>query len=267
LTDAALIDEAWCGPPPRLRLRGITKRYAATTANDSIDLTVMPGEIHALLGENGAGKSTLVKIIYGVVKPDAGEIIWQGNQVAIADPSTARRLSIGMVFQHFSLFEILTVVENIALGLGSRESLPRLAECISAVAARYGLAVEPRRHVHHLSVGERQRVEIVRCLLQEPSLLIMDEPTSVLTPQEVDGLFGMLRRLSAEGCGVLYISHKLEEIKAPCQGATVLRAGRVTGHCDPRRETPTAMADMMIGGTLPETRRSATPRLGGWASA
>jgi len=249
-------------PPPRLQLRSITKRYASTTANDAVDLTVMPGEIHALLGENGAGKSTLVKIIYGVVKPDEGDIIWEGSPVSIASPNAARGLGIGMVFQHFSLFETLTVVENIALGLGSSESLAALSERIGVVADRYGLAVEPRRHVHHLSVGERQRVEILRCLLQEPSLLIMDEPTSVLTPQEVEGLFVMLRRLAAEGCSVLYISHKLEEIKALCQGATVLRAGRVTGHCDPREETPTAMAELMIGSTLPETRRLETARVG-----
>jgi simple sugar transport system ATP-binding protein len=252
----------WAAATPRLALRGISKRYGSTLANDGIDLTVMPGEIHALLGENGAGKSALVKIIYGVVKPDDGEVLWEGKPAAVADPNAARALGIGMVFQHFSLFETLTVAENIALGLGERQGLKELAQRIGAVASRYGLAVDPHRHVHHLSVGERQRVEIVRCLLQEPRLLIMDEPTSVLTPQEVDGLFVMLRRLASEGCSVLYISHKLEEIKALCQGATVLRGGRVTGHCDPRRETPAAMAEMMIGSTLPETRRNAPAAAG-----
>jgi ABC-type uncharacterized transport system ATPase subunit len=247
----------WGAVPPRLALRGITKRYAATTANAGVDLTVMPGEIHALLGENGAGKSTLVKIIYGVVKPDEGTMLWEGKPVSVADPNAARALGVGMVFQHFSLFETLTVAENIALGLGIKQPIKQLAAQIADVATRYGLAVDPYRHVHHLSVGERQRVEIVRCLLQEPRLLIMDEPTSVLTPQEADGLFVMLRRLAGEGCSVLYISHKLEEIKALCHGATVLRGGRVTGHCDPRQETPTAMAEMMIGSTLPETRRNA----------
>jgi len=244
-----------CPVTPRLELRGITKRYAATVANARVDLTVMPGEIHALLGENGAGKSTLVKIIYGVVRPDEGAMLWEGQPVTIVDPNAARALGIGMVFQHFSLFETLTVAENIALGLGRRQTTKALAAEIVQVAARYGLTVDPHRHVHHLSVGERQRVEILRCLLQEPRLLIMDEPTSVLTPQEAEGLFAMLRRLAAEDCSVLYISHKLEEIKALCQGATVLRGGRVTGHCDPRQETPTAMAEMMIGSTLPETRR------------
>ena len=247
---------------PRLELRGITKRYATTLANDAVDLTVMPGEIHALLGENGAGKSTVVKMIYGVVTPDDGEILWQGEPVDIPDPNAARGLGIGMVFQHFSLFETLTVAENIALGLGAKQDLKALTAQIRAVAERYGLAVDPGRHVHHLSVGERQRVEILRCLLQEPRLLIMDEPTSVLTPQEVEGLFRMLRRLAGEGCSVLYISHKLEEIKALCQGATVLRGGRVTGHCDPREQTPQAMAEMMIGSTLPETRRNASAHIG-----
>src|SRR5271165_4427875 len=244
--------------PPRLRLAGITKRFGETLANDAIDLTVLPGEIHALLGENGAGKSTLVKTIYGVVKPDAGEIVWEGEQVDITDPNAARRLGIGMVFQHFSLFESLTVAENIALGLGAEESLARLAQRIVTISERYGLSVEPFRHVHHLSVGERQRVEIVRCLLQEPRLLIMDEPTSVLTPQAVLILFETLRRLASEGCSILYISHKLDEIRALCDSATVLRGGRVSGTAIPKNETNESLARMMIGGELAECRL--TPR-------
>jgi ABC-type uncharacterized transport system ATPase subunit len=244
-------------PPPRLLLTGITKRYAAVTANSGISLRVAPGEIHALLGENGAGKSTLVKIIYGVVHPDEGEIAWEGRPVTIADPNAARALGIGMVFQHFSLFESLTVAENIALGLGAREGIGELTGRIEEVSRRYGLAVAPSRHVHHLSVGERQRVEIVRCLLQSPRLLIMDEPTSVLTPQEAEGLFDVLRRLAAEGCSVLYIGHKLEEIKALCEAATVLRGGRVIGHCDPRAASEREMAELMIGGELPVAHRRA----------
>ena len=234
----------------RLDLRGIGKRFGATVANDGIDLTVMPGEIHALLGENGAGKSTLVKIIYGVQQPDEGEIRWEGVPVVIEDPNAARALGIGMVFQHFSLFETLTVAENIALGLASGEGIAALSGRIVATAAKYGLAVDPARHVHHLAVGERQRVEILRCLLQAPKLLIMDEPTSVLTPQEVEGLFAMLRRLAAEGCSVLYISHKLGEIQALCDRATVLRGGLVVGACDPRTTSASAMAEMMIGRAL-----------------
>ncbi len=180
----------------------------------------------------------------------------KASTVAIADPNAARRLGIGMVFQHFSLFESLTVAENIALGLGARESIAELTPRIAEISRRYGLAVEPVRHVHHLSVGERQRVEIVRCLLQSPRLLIMDEPTSVLTPQETEGLFEVLRRLASEGCSVLYISHKLEEIKALCEHATVLRGGRVVGECDPRVASEQQMAEMMIGGELPVARRA-----------
>jgi simple sugar transport system ATP-binding protein len=197
-----------------------------------------------------------VKIVYGVVRPDEGTIFWEGAPVEIESPNAARRLGIGMVFQHFSLFESLTVAENIALGLGERHAPAALAPRIRAIGARYGLAVDPDRHVHHLSVGERQRVEIVRCLLQEPRLLILDEPTSVLTPQEADGLFVMLRRLAAEGCSILYISHKLEEIAALCHHATVLRAGRVIGECDPTVTAPEAMAVMMVGANVAEPRRA-----------
>jgi simple sugar transport system ATP-binding protein len=236
---------------PRLRLAGIRKAYPAVVANDGIGLEVMPGEIHAVLGENGAGKSTLMKIIYGVVKPDAGDIFWNGERVEIASPAHARRLGIGMVFQHFSLFETLTVVENIALAVEDSKDLGALAKRIEEVSQHYGLPLDPRRLVHSLSVGERQRVEIVRCLLQQPKLLIMDEPTSVLTPQAVDRLFETLRLLAAEGCSILYISHKLDEIQRLCHGATVLRGGKVTGNCDPRQETPSSMARMMIGRDLP----------------
>ena len=247
---------------PRLQLSGITKVYPGVVANDRIDLCVMPGEIHAVLGENGAGKSTLMKIIYGVVKPDAGTIRWDGDLVTIANPADARALGIGMVFQHFSLFESLTVDDNIALALSAHEAKRGLDARISEVSARYGLAVEPRRRVHSLSAGERQRVEIVRCLLQEPRLLIMDEPTSVLTPQAVDKLFETLRRLRSEGCSILYISHKLDEIRALCERATVLRSGRVSGTCDPRAESPSSLARMMIGADLPHPRHRKTSQRG-----
>jgi simple sugar transport system ATP-binding protein len=236
---------------PRLRLAGITKVYPTVVANDGIDLAVLPGEIHAVLGENGAGKSTLMKIIYGVTKPDAGALFWDGRPAAIGNPARARRLGIGMVFQHFSLFETLTVAENIALALDPGRAGTHLPQRIRDVSEKYGLPLDPDRHVHTMSVGERQRVEIVRCLLQDPRLLIMDEPTSVLTPQAVEKLFETLRRLAHEGCSILYISHKLDEIRALCHRATVLRAGRVTGECDPRRESATSLAKMMIGGDLP----------------
>ena len=245
---------------PRLALSGISKAYPSVVANDGISLDVLPGEIHAVLGENGAGKSTLMKIIYGVVKPDAGTIRWEGEAVEIANPARARKLGIGMVFQHFSLFETLTVAENIALALDAAQAGLGLPDRIREVSARYGLPLDPARHVHTMSVGERQRVEIVRCLLQDPRLVILDEPTSVLTPQAVQKLFETLRTLAAEGRSILYISHKLDEIRALCHRATVLRAGRVSGSADPRRESAASLARMMIGGELPHPRhRDTTP--------
>ena len=237
---------------PRLELRGITKIYPSVVANENIDLIVRPGEIHAVLGENGAGKSTLMKIIYGVTKPDAGEILWENREVHIESPAAARRMGIGMVFQHFSLFETLSVAENISLALDTPIAPAELAQRISAVSIEYGLPVDPHRLVHSMSVGERQRVEIVRCLLNKPRLLIMDEPTSVLTPQAVLKLFDTLRRLAAEGCSILYISHKLDEIQALCDSATILRSGRVTGTTSPHQETGASLARMMIGRELPQ---------------
>ncbi len=237
-------------PVARLELRGITKQYPGVLANDRVDIDVLPGEIHAVLGENGAGKSTLMKIIYGIVKPDAGTIRWEGSAVHIANPAQARKLGIGMVFQHFSLFDTLTVADNIRLAV-DEASAKDLPTRIREVSARYGLPLDPARRVHTMSVGERQRVEIVRCLLQAPRLLIMDEPTSVLTPQAVLRLFDTLKALAAEGCSILYISHKLDEIRAICHRATVLRGGKVTGTCDPRTETNATLARMMIGGELP----------------
>jgi simple sugar transport system ATP-binding protein len=192
---------------PRLQLEGMTKIYPSVIANEDIDLSIAPGEIHAVLGENGAGKSTLMKMIYGVIKPDAGRMSWNGEPVVIRNPAHARRLGIGMVFQHFSLFETLSVTENIALAMDGSESLDSLAGRIRTVSEEYGLPLDPDRLVHSLSVGLRQRVEIIRCLLQEPRLLIMDEPTSVLTPQAVRTMFATLRRLADEGCSFLYICH------------------------------------------------------------
>ncbi|HEX7006950.1 MAG TPA: ATP-binding cassette domain-containing protein, partial [Alphaproteobacteria bacterium] len=250
-------------PAPRLELRGITKVFPGCLANDSIDLSVMPGEIHALLGENGAGKSTLVKIIYGVLEADRGSLFWEGRATTITSPAAARALGIFMVFQHFTLFETLTVAENIALAARDGREAAALTARLPEVSERYGLSLDPRRYVHDLSVGERQRVEIVRCLLQEPRLLVMDEPTSVLTPQEVLRLFETLRRLAADGCSILYISHKLEEIQALCHRATVLRQGRVVGECDPQRESTATLARMMVGADLPPPTRAAVTRPAG----
>jgi ABC-type uncharacterized transport system ATPase subunit len=234
---------------PRLELSGICKSYPSVVANDHIHLTVAPGEIHAVLGENGAGKSTLMKIIFGAVKPDSGTVRWNGKEVRVANPQDARKLGISMVFQHFSLFDTLTVAENIALGLDANVNMTELAEQIRQTGANYGLELEPHRHVHTLSVGERQRVEIVRALLTHPQLLILDEPTSVLTPQAVQKLFVTLRKIAAEGCSILYISHKLDEIRELCHSATVMRMGKVTGHCDPREETAASLSRLMIGDT------------------
>ncbi|MBL4926678.1 ABC transporter ATP-binding protein [Fuscibacter oryzae] len=243
--------------PPRLELTGITKRFPGGLANDHVGFAVRPGEIHALLGENGAGKSTLVKMIYGIMQPDAGEIAWNGQRVTIQNPKAARRLGIGMVFQHFSLFEAMTVLENIALGMDANIPARALEAKILQVMGQYGLKLDPHRIVSTLSVGERQRIEIVRALLLNPKLLIMDEPTSVLTPQEVEQLFVVLRQLAAEGCSILYISHKLHEIKALCDTATILRGGKLVDTCDPKVETSRSMAEKMIGGSLKDIQRSA----------
>jgi len=238
--------------PPRLSLRGITKQYPGCLANDDIHIDIAPSEIHAILGENGAGKSTLMKVIYGLVKPDRGELLWDGLPLDVKDPAHARKMGIGMVFQHFSLFDTLTATENIALALGDdAKDLDELATKIRTVSEKYGMAIQPDREVHTLSVGERQRVEIVRCLVQNIKLLILDEPTSVLTPQEVDILFVTLRQLASEGCSIMFISHKLHEVKALCHKATVLRAGRVSGSCIPAEQDTTSMAKMMVGDDTP----------------
>ena len=247
--------ESVTATPARLEIAHIRKAYPGVLANDDINLNVAPGEIHAVLGENGAGKSTLMKIIFGTVKPDAGEIRWNGETVHITNPHVARKLGIAMVFQHFSLFDTLTVAENIALGLDANTDILELTARIRQTGEKYGLELEPNRHVHTLSVGERQRVEIVRALLTNPQLLILDEPTSVLTPQAVEKLFVTLRQLAAEGCSILYISHKLDEIRALCHSATVMRGGRVTGTCDPRNETSAGLSRMMIGDELVRLRR------------
>ncbi|MDP6141011.1 MAG: ABC transporter ATP-binding protein [Arenicellales bacterium] len=231
---------------PLLALTGICKEFPGCLANDEINLEVAPGEIHALLGENGAGKSTLVKIIYGVLRPDRGQIRWRGEPVEIPNPGNARALGIGMVFQHFSLFEALTTLENVALAL-PREDPQELRARLSKTADAYGLALQPDRHVHELSMGERQRIEIVRCLLQDPKLLILDEPTSVLTPQESETLFTTLHTLASEGRAILYISHKLEEVRKLCDRATILRGGRRVDGCIPSQETAHSMAEKMIG--------------------
>ena len=246
--------------PPRLELLGIGKQYPAVKANDGVNLTVAPGQIHAVLGENGAGKSTLMKIIYGAVQPDEGEVRWNGQRVSVRNPHEARTLGISMVFQHFSLFDTLSGAENVWLGLHKALTLTEVTRRIVKVAEDYGLEVDPTRPVHTLSVGERQRVEIVRALMTRPKLLILDEPTSVLTPQAVERLFVTLRQLSKEGCSILYISHKLDEIRALCHHCTVLRGGKVTGEVDPTKESNASLSRLMIGAEPPQLQhREARP--------
>src|SRR5919106_263384 len=194
-------------------------------------------------------------MIYGVLHAGAGEIVFDGMVVHVPSPKAARAMGIGMVFQHFSLFEPLTVLENIALGLDEKLGHVELEKRIREVLTRYGLTLDPHRTVSTLSVGERQRIEIVRALLLTPKLLIMDEPTSVLTPQEVSQLFETLRSLAKNGCSILYISHKLHEIKELCDTATILRGGKVVADCVPSRESSRSMAELMIGGSLKDIRK------------
>ena len=243
-----------------LTVEGLTKAYPGVVANSDVSFAIRQGEVHALLGENGAGKSTLVKMIYGLVKPDAGQMSLRGAPYAPPKPSVARQQGVAMVFQHFSLFEALNVAENVALGMEHPPRMGALAARIREVSQEYGLPLDPDRLVGDLSAGERQRVEIIRCLLQDPKLLVMDEPTSVLTPQEVDILFQTLRQLSREGTAILYISHKLEEIRALCDAATILRRGRVVATCTPREKSARELAELMVGETLTPPARSAKPK-------
>ena len=233
-----------------LELDGISKSYPGVIANSNISFDINIGEVHALLGENGAGKSTLVKIIYGLVRPDSGNLLLNGAPFKPGTPSEARQAGIAMVFQHFSLFEALSVAENISLGMDNPPNQKDLGEKIKSVSEAYGLPLDPAKTVGALSVGERQRVEIIRCLLQNPKLLVMDEPTSVLTPQEVDVLFKTLLKLKSEGTSILYISHKLEEIRKLCDTATILRLGKKVDTCTPKNTSTKKLAEMMVGSSI-----------------
>src|ERR1700738_1638497 len=254
------------GETPLLQTVGLTKRYGDFLANESVDIDVWPRQIHALLGENGAGKSTLVKTIYGLIQPSDGEMRWRGEKMVLSGPSEARARGIGMVFQHFSLFDNLTVAENVALGLDGKESFKDMSWRVEEVSNVYGLPLDSKREVWQLSVGERQRIEIVRALMQNPKFLILDEPTAVLTPQEADQLFAVLDRLKAEGRAILYISHKLEEVKRLCDTATILRGGRKISTCNPQLETAASLARMMVGADIKQVkaaagRQTTVPRL------
>ncbi|HCH33350.1 MAG TPA: ABC transporter [Oceanospirillaceae bacterium] len=251
-----------CLHTPLLRVTKLTKKFGDFVANDDLCLAIEAGKVHALLGENGAGKSTLVKMMYGALQPTSGTIEWQGQTITVANPAHARDLGIGMVFQHFSLFEALTVVENISLALPPQLRQGDLSQRIASLSNDYGLPLNPEALVADLSVGERQRIEIVRCLLQQPKLLIMDEPTAVLTPQEAQALFATLRRLVAEGCAVLYISHRLEEVKQICHDATILRLGKLVAQVDPQVETAATLAQLMVGSSVHQVNRHTNSDVG-----
>ena len=230
-----------------LSLKNISKNFSNVTANDNISFAVKENSIHALLGENGAGKSTLVKIIQGSYQASSGEMFWQGKAFKPRIPSDSKKHKIAMVFQHFSLFESLSVIENIALGLDFERVDNNFRQKVLTLSQQYGLHIDLDHIVGDLSAGVRQRIEIIRCLLQNPKLLIMDEPTSVLTPIEIDNLFKILHTLKDNGCSILYISHKLGEISQLCDTATILRKGKVIKTCDIKNVNKYELAEMMIG--------------------
>ena len=234
-----------------VEMRGIVKRFPGVVASDDVDFDVRPGEVHTLLGENGAGKTTLMKILYGLYQADAGEILIGGDRVEINSPTDAIALGVGMIHQHFMLVDTLTVAENVALGLASsrrpRTDLDAVSARITDLSEQYGLHVDPGALVWQLAVGQRQRVEIIKALYRDARLLILDEPTAVLTPQEVDQLFETLRQLTADGRGLIFISHKLHEVLALSDRITVLRHGKVTGRLPAEGATQERLAELMVG--------------------
>ncbi|MBC8263749.1 MAG: ABC transporter ATP-binding protein [Anaerolineales bacterium] len=238
--------------PPVLELRGITKAFPGVLANDRIDLTLEQGEIHALLGENGAGKTTLMNILYGLYTPDEGQIMLNGQEVGIRDPSDAIDQGIGMVHQHFMLIPVMTVTENVMLGVETtRNGLfldqAQVDQRIREISQQHGLEVDPEAYIKDIPVGVQQRVEIIKVLYREADILIMDEPTAVLTPQEVEDLIKVLRSLSNQGKSIIFITHKLKEVMALADRITVLRNGRVVGSTTPDETTELKLAAMMVG--------------------
>ncbi len=256
-------DAASTAAPPRaaVSLRGITKRFPGVLANDRVDFEAAEGEVHALLGENGAGKSTLSNILTGLYRPDDGEIELYGEPVRFHSPRDALDAGIFMVHQHFRLVTPFTVAENVVLGdhrdVGKKFLVhpPSIEERVAGLGKRYGIAVEPRAKVWQLSVGEQQRVEILKALYRESRILILDEPTAVLTPQEADGLFETMRAMAADGRTIVFISHKLHEVKAVADRVTVLRGGRSIATVNAAEATPQSLASLMVGRELEGTRR------------
>jgi ABC-type uncharacterized transport system ATPase subunit len=241
-----------------MEMRGIVKRFPGVLANDQVSFDVKSGEVHALLGENGAGKSTLMKILYGLYQPDEGEILLDGETVKIQSPADSIKLGIGMIHQHFMLVPTLTVAENVALGLPSSRGpvtdLDRVTERIVELAQVYGLSVEPEAYVWQLSVGQQQRVEIIKALYRGAALLILDEPTAVLTPQEVDEFFVTLEQMASDGHALIFISHKLSEVIHISDRVTVLRDGRVVNTVPTSETSKEQLAQMMVGRPIRERR-------------
>ena len=237
-----------------LKINSITKTFPRVIANKDLSFSIKKNSVHALLGENGAGKSTLVKILYGLLKPDSGDIKFNNERLEISSPSEARKKGIGMVFQHFSLFESLTVRENLILGIDENISYSDLKNKLNDISAKYELPLDLDAPITTLSAGQKQRVEIIRILLQDPQLLIMDEPTSVLTPQEVKNLFKTLEALVKEGRTILYITHKLEEVINLCDEVTIMRNGELIDSCVIENQTAETLATKMLGERLGEIK-------------
>jgi simple sugar transport system ATP-binding protein len=242
-----------------VRLRGIGKRFPGVIANDDVNIDVRRGTIHAVVGENGAGKSTLMKILYGVQPPDSGTIEIDGREVTLSSPADAIRAGVGMVFQHFMLADNLTVLENVVLGAERLHGIGAEARTVIGELSRsYGLGVQPDRLVEDLGVGDRQRVEILKVLYRGAKVIILDEPTAVLVPQEVEELFGNLRELRSEGLSVLFISHKLDEVLSVADDVTVVRRGTTVATVDPREVNARRLAELMVGSELPTPSREET---------
>ena len=260
---------ALAGPiqAPALEMRGITKRFPGVVANDGIDLEVRPGEIHALLGENGAGKSTLMNVLYGLLVPDEGEVLINGETVRLSGPAEAIARGIGMVHQHFMLVPVFNVAENVILGNETMANPVFLDEKASEgrirdLARQMGFDVDPEAKVGELSVGIQQRIEILKALYRGARVLILDEPTAVLTPQETVEIFNVLRRLAAEGTSIVFISHKLYEVLEIADRITVIRRGKVVGQADPKTATEEELAEMMVGREVSLTVEKGPPKTG-----
>ena len=241
-----------------IEFNNITKKFPRVIANNKVSFNINKSSVHALLGENGAGKSTLVKVLYGLLDPDEGHINFNNEILKINSPSEARKKGIGMVFQHFSLFESLTVRDNLILGIDENISYSKLQQQLENISSKYNLPLDLEAPITSLSAGEKQRVEIVRILLQDPQLLIMDEPTSVLTPQEVESLFITLNALVKEGRTILYITHKLEEVISLCNEVTIMRNGKVIDSCSTENQTAKSLATKMLGQKLEELKTDYT---------